>query len=157
VKRHLILIAAALFILSTVPASAQVWGQPGSTGSVDEASSTLYEVNNATLKFKSTETGTIVARYPVGGVSVTEPDWSEWELSYSGPGVSAKLMKVYACGGAVEQVASFGPTTTTDNTCNTIDVSSVYWDIGYNSYYVEVTLTRASTTPNPQFHHVQLR
>lgn len=156
-KRHLILIAAALLILSTVPASAQVWGQPGSTGIVDEASSTLYEVHNATLKFKSTETGTIVARYPIGGVSVAEPDWSEWELSYSGAGVSAKLMKVYACGGAVEEVDSFGPTTSPDNTCNAVDVSSVYWDLEYNSYYVEVTLTRASTATNPQFHHVQLR
>jgi hypothetical protein len=156
VKRQLILIAAALCIFSAVPASAQSWGQPGSTGIVDEASLTLYEVNNATLKFKSTQTGTIVARYPLGGVSVAEPDWSEWELSYSGPGVSAKLMKVYACGGYVEQVASFGPTTI-DNTCDGVDVSSVYWDIEYNSYYVEVTLTRSSTSTNPQFHHVQLR
>lgn len=156
-KRHLALAAVALFIVAALPAAAQHWGQPGSTGIIDEASDGLYEFNNATLKFKTGQTGTIVARYPVGGVAVLDPNWVNWESSYSGPGVSAKLMAVYACGGAVEQIASFGPSTTNDNTCSTVDVSSTYWDSFGNSYYVEVTLTRSSTSTNPQFHHVQLQ
>ena len=79
-KRHLVLAAAALFVLAAFPASAQLyWALPGSAGTVDESASGLYEFTNATLKFKS----------------------------------------------------------------------------GY-VYYIEVTLTRSTTTPNPQFHAAQL-
>jgi hypothetical protein len=64
---------------------------------------------------------------------------------------------VAACSGSVEEIASFGPSTDTSNACYTIDVSATPWDtLGY-SYFAEVTLTRSSTSVNPQFPHVQLQ
>lgn len=56
-KRHLMLVAAALFIVATVPASAQYWGVPGSAGDIDDAAQTLFDTDGPTLKFKSTVAG----------------------------------------------------------------------------------------------------
>ena len=157
-KRSLVLAAAALFILTAIPASAQLyWGAPGSAGVTDEASDGLYEFSNASMRFKSGQTGTIVARYPVSGVTVEDPGFNTLVFSYGGPGVSMKLMRVLQCSGTVEEVASWGPSTTSEqNTCNNLDVSSHLWDFYGYTYYLEVTLARSTTTPNPQFHHAQL-
>lgn len=156
-KRSLVLAAAALFVLTAFPASAQFWGAPGSTGTVDEASTSLHEFHNATLRFKTGQTGTIVARYPLGNAAVENPDFNTLVFSYGGPGVSMKLMHVLQCSGIVEEQVSWGPSTATDaNTCAEIDVSSVYWDTYGYSWYLEVTLTRSTTATNPQFHQAQM-
>jgi hypothetical protein len=155
-KRHLVLAAAALFLFSAVPASAQYWGAAGSTGIIDEASVGLYEFSGGTLRFKTGQTGTIVARYPVGGHAVLDPAY-EWMVEgHSGPGVTVKLFGILSCGSApAEELASIAAPS--DSNCSSADVSSIYWDaLGY-SYYVEVTLTRTSTSTNPQFHSVQLQ
>jgi hypothetical protein len=156
-KRHLALVAAAFLVVLALPASAQYWGAAGSTGIVDEASEGLYEFSGGTLQFKAGQTGTIVARYPVGGHAVLDPAY-EWMVeSHSGAGVTVKLFGILSCAGSngVEELASVGPST--GSNCNNVDVSNVYWDaLGY-SYFVEVTLTRSSTATNPQFHHVQLQ
>lgn len=156
-KRHLVLAGLALFTVLALPVSAQYWGAPGSAGIIDEASTGLYELSGATLQFKSGQTGTIVARYPVGGHAVLDPAYEWMVSSHSGPGVTVKLFGVLSCttNSSVEELASAGPSTGTD--CVNTDVSSVYWDaLGY-SYWVEVTLTRTSTATNPQFNHVQLQ
>ena len=158
-KRHLFLPAIALFILGAFPASAQYyWNAAGSTATIDEASVSLYEFNNVSLRFKSGQTGTIVARYTVSGVSPNDPDFNTLILSYGGPGVTVKLMRAYQCGGYVEEVASWGPPTDTSaNTCDDLDISTHLWDFYGHTYYLEVTLTRTSTSTNPQFHHAQLQ
>jgi hypothetical protein len=157
-KRHLVLVAVALFALAAFPALADNWGTAGSTGFIDEASAGLYEVDNATLRFKSGQTGTIVARYAIPGSSLDVENWQTLVFSYGGPGVSARLVGVYSCGGGTEQLVSWGPSTSTSaNTCDNIDVSNIYFDTYGISYFLEVTLTRTSTTTNPQFHQAQLQ
>lgn len=158
-KRNVVLAAAALFMLMTIPASAQYyWNAAGSTATIDEASTAFYEFNNVSLRFKSGQTGTIVARYTVSGVSPNDPDFDTLIFSYGGPGVSLKLMRAYQCGGYVEEVASWGPSTATDsNTCGDLDISTHAWDFYGHTYYLEVTLTRTTTSTNPQFHHAQLQ
>lgn len=155
-KRHLVLAALALFTVLALPVSAQYWGAAGSTGIVDEASAGLYEFSAATLKFKTGQTGTIVARYPVGAHAVLDPAYEWMVVSHSGPGVTVKLFGVLSCGTApAEELASITPSSETY--CHTVDVSGIYWDtLGY-TYFVEVTLTRATTATNPVFHHVQLQ
>jgi hypothetical protein len=156
-KRHLVLAALALFTVLALPVSAQYWGAAGSTGIVDEASAGLYEVTGGSLQFKAGQTGTIVARYPVGGHAVLDPAYEWMVSSHAGPGVTVKLYGVLSCSTSnnPELFASVGPSTGSD--CINTDVSSIYWDaLGY-SYFVEVTLTRSSTATNPQFHHVQLQ
>lgn len=127
-KRLFVLAAVALSFVLTLPASAQYWGTPGSAGIIDEASTSLYEFNNATLQFKSGQTGTIVARYPVGGNSVLDPGWNYLVFTSTGPGVSVRLLSVLSCSGSQEQIASWGPSTGTSINCQNIDVSSTYWD-----------------------------
>lgn len=155
-KRHLVLAALALFTVLALPVSAQYWGAAGSTGIIDEASDGLYEFSAATLKFKTGQTGTIVARYPVGAHAVLDPAYEWMVVSHSGPGVTVKLFGVLSCGTApAEELASITPSSETY--CHTVDVSGIYWDtLGY-TYFVEVTLTRATTATNPVFHHVQLQ
>ena len=156
-KRNLIFVAAALFILSAIPASAQYWGVPASVGVIDDASASLYEFSNTTLKFKSGQTGTIVARYPIWSPVSANPGWDTLGIGYSGPGVSAKLIYAPHCLQFQSEEATFGPSTTTDtNVCDPLDLSSVTWDFSSNSYWVEVTLTRGTTSTNPQLHHLYL-
>ncbi|MGN6185694.1 MAG: hypothetical protein ACTHQM_18800 [Thermoanaerobaculia bacterium] len=157
-KRHLALVALALFALTAFPALADNWGTAGSTGFIDEASAGLYEVDNATLRFKSGQTGTIVARYPIPGSSLDVEVWQTLVFSYGGPGVSVKLVKAVSCGGGTEELVSWGPSTTNaSSACENIDVSNVYWDTYGQSYFLEVTLTRATTSTNPQFLQAQLQ
>lgn len=153
-----ILTAAALFLLFlALPASAQFWGAAGSTGIVDESSATLYEFHNGTLRFKSTETGTIVARYPIGSTAVENPDFNTLVTTYGGPGVSVKLVNIPQCSSTPDVVAQWGPSTTSSTSiCEETDVSSVYWDNYGYTWYVEVTLTRANTSTNPQLHTLHL-
>lgn len=158
-RKHFFLPAIALFILTAFPASAQYyWNAAGSTATIDEASAGLYEFNNVSLRFKSGQTGTIVGRYTVSGVSPNDPDFNTLIFSYGGPGVSLKLMRAYQCGGYVEEVGAWGPSTDTSaNTCDDLDISTHSWDFYGHTYYLEVTLTRTSTSTNPQFHHAQLQ
>ena len=157
-KRTFILMAAALFILAAVPASAQYWSVPGSVGVIDEASASLYEFSGSTLKFKSGQTGTIVARYPIYSPVSADPGWINLGIGYSGPGVTAKLVYAPHCLQFQSEAATFGPSTTTENNvCDPLSVSSISWDFTSNSYWVEVTLTRSTTSTNPQLHHLDLR
>lgn len=156
--KRLSLVAAALLVFMAIPAFAQTWGAPGSAATVDQASAGLYEVSGATLRFKSGQTGTIVARVPVGFVSVEDPQWQFLTFTYGGSGVSLKLYSSVQCDGTATQEAAFGPSSTTSNyTCSNVDVTGVDWDTYANVYWVEVTLTRTSTSTNPQFHLAQLQ
>lgn len=57
----------------------------------------------------------------------------------------------------LQEVTSWGPgTDTSANTCNEINISTHTWDLYGYVYYFEVTLTRTSTSTNPQFHAAQL-
>lgn len=157
-KKPLILVAAALLILSAVPASAQFWSVPGSVGVIDEASSSLYEFSNTTLKFKSGQTGTIVARYPIYSPVSANPGWVNLGIGYSGPGVTVKIYSSPHCLQFQSTEGTFGPSTTTEsNVCDPLSTSSISWDFESNSYWVEVTLTRSTTSTNPQLHHLDLR
>jgi len=148
----------AILLFTAIPALADTWGTAGSTGFIDESSTSLYEVNDATLRFKSGQTGTIVARYPIHGSALDNPLWQTLVFTYGGPGVSVKLVSVLSCGGGTETLATWGPSeSNSSSVCQNIDVSGVFWDTYGISYYLEVTLTRSTTSTNPQFHQAQLQ
>jgi hypothetical protein len=156
-KRYLMLAAAALFMFSAVPASAQFWGMPGSTGIIDESSVNLYEFSGGTLRFKGSQTGTIVARYPIGSSSMMNPGYNYLYESHAGAGVTVKLYQTILCGGsnAAELIATIGPSD--GSTCNFLDVSHIAWDHQTYSYFIEVTLDRPTTATFPAIYHVQLQ
>lgn len=156
-KRSVLFLAATLFLLAAIPASAQHWGVPGSAGDIDEASQSLYETTGPTLKFKSGQTGTIVARYPVFS-GFQDPGWDTLGVNYSGAGVSAKLVGMLYCVNLTSEIASETINAGDPNSCEGVDVPSTHtWDFSQWTYYVEITLTRSTTATDPQVHQLHMQ
>lgn len=155
-KRNLLLVAATLLLLASLPASAQnLWGEAGSSGIIDESSAALYEFSGPTLRFKAGAVGTIVARYPIDSDS-SNPGWASMSLSYAGAGVTVRVVEVNQCSAAEVTVTTFNNPNSPEAT---ICVGHIFGGWPYNFsqhvYYLEVTLTRATTATNPQFHHAR--
>jgi hypothetical protein len=155
-KRSLILVAAALFVLTTLPAFGQYWGVPGSAGDIDDASETLFDTDGPTLKFKSGQTGTIVARYPVFS-GVQDPNWTDLAVNYTGAGVSVKLIGLIYCQKFTDQILSETFPAGESNSCEGASVPTGTWDFSQWTYYVELTLTRSSTATDPQVHQIHFQ
>lgn len=152
-KRNLILAAAALFLLTTLPASAQLWSSAGSTGIIDESSAALYEFSGQSLQFKAGATGTIVARYPIVS-DISNPGWGSFWIGYAGPGVTVRIKEVNQCGNTETTLTTYN-----GNSEAYICISHMFfglftWNFSQNSYYLEVTLTRATTATNPRFSRI---
>ncbi len=159
--------SAILFtLLVSIPAFGQLftydWSMVGSAGVVDP-SSAAHAFAGPALKFGTSSTGTIVARYPVtntygNGVDTT-PAWQYLTLSYANDSAlssaSARLMRVDKCSGDEEQMCSTsGGNTSGASACTRCLFNPGELDFVNNSYYVEVTITRTATSQNPKVHTV---
>jgi len=154
-KRHLSLVAAALLVLAALPASAQLWNTTGSTGIIDEGSLALYEFSGQSLQFKAGAVGTIVARYPLVS-AITNPGWGSFWIGYAGGGVTVQLKEVNQCGTGETVITTFtNPNTPEANICVSHFFGPFTWNFSQRSYYLEVTLTRATTATNPRFNRAQ--
>lgn len=141
-------------LLLALPMSAQIWNTTGSTGAIDEASLALYEFNNQSLQFKAGAVGTIVARYPIVS-DVSNPGWGAFWLGYAGAGVTVRLKEVDQCGVTETVVTTFtNPNTPEANICIGHIFGPFAWNFAQRSYYIEVTLTRATTATNPRFNRI---
>lgn len=155
-KRHLTLVAT-LFVLAAFPASAQHWGVPGSVGDIDDASLSLYDTDGPTLKFKTGQTGTIIARYPIMQ-GTGDPNWNTLGVNYQGPGVSVKVMGMLYCNKFTSTIVSESLPIGESNWCEGVDIPATHvWDFTQWTYYVEVTLTRASPALDPQLHQLHFQ
>lgn len=157
-KKHLVLVAAVLFVIAALPASAQqLWGTAGSVGIIDEASVGLYEFSGQSLQFKPGAVGTIVARYHIDG-DIQNPGWGSWWIAYAGAGVTVRIKEVQECGITETTVATFNnPNSPEANICMSYFWGPYTWNFAQKSYYLEVTLTRATTATNPRFNRLQLQ
>lgn len=156
-KRHLVLAAAALFIVLALPASAQYWGVPGSAGDIDDASQSLFDTDGPTLKFKTGQTGTIVARYPVYSPVSANPGWTDVAVNYTGSGISVKLIALVYCNKFTNIISSETLPSGESNTCEGVSIPSGTLDFSQETYYVEVTLTRGTTATDPQVHQIHMQ
>ena len=156
-NKHLSLIAAALLVLAAVPVSAQhIWNTTGSTGIIDEASLSLFEFSGQSLQFKAGAVGTIVARYPIVS-DIQNPNWGSFWFGYAGAGVTVRIKEVQECGITESVVTTFNnPNSAEANICLTHFFGPYTWNFSQKSYYVEVTLTRATTATNPRFNRLQM-
>jgi hypothetical protein len=155
----------SMVVFAAIPLFAQStydWSMVGSAGTVDP-SSAAHAFAGPTLKFASGTIGTIVARYPVtntyGNGFGTTPPWIYLILSYANNSasgsVSARLMRVSHCSGDEEQMCRInGANTNGSPTCAHCLFNPGELDFSNNSYYVEVTITRSSTSADPQVHTV---
>lgn len=155
-KKSFLLFAAALFVFAAVPASAQYWGVPGSVGIIDEGSTSLYEFSGAALKFKSGQTGTIVARYPITSNVSSNPAWTTLAIAYSNPGLTVRVIELGHCLGFEDEIAATTISSGDANSCTNLSISHT-WDFSNYSYYVEVSLTRSTTSADPRLLHLNLQ
>ena len=162
-KRNALVLAAALF-LTTLAAAAQTgtWTAVGSTGAIDPTHVALAGVIGGTrLGFNpagGSNSGIIVTRFNVtntygGGIDDT-PSWTTLQLGALNTGfdtVSATLYRVNPCSGVRTAIC----TTTSSGAgsggaCTTCTFPSTTFNFASSLYYVEVQITRAVGTGNPQ-------
>jgi hypothetical protein len=162
-KNTIRLLALALF-LAALPALAQThdWTSVGVGGRVDKNSLFKITFTGPTLKFNSTSTGDLIARYPVtntygSGTSKT-PAWTTLWSSYkdnsSSGSVTTKLYGVEECSGTETLICTITSSDSSSNQCSSCTFSSSTFDFANNTYWVEVTLNRSATSAAEEIHSV---
>ena len=159
-KRAILRCAVFALSLATVPLAAQTqgWTSVGSAGTIDRASLGLYATNTASLGFQPAPTGTVVARYNVtnafGGGFTDTPPWNIFEMTYfdNSPSsvVSATLLEVDRCTGAITVVCGMNSSDAAGNTCTRCTFATGSINFATSHYVVEVKVNRTLNTVNPQ-------
>lgn len=162
-RRRISWICGVLFLVLSLSASAQPdWTRVGSTGTMDENPPNAFQVNGAGLFHAAGVVGSVVARFNVDNVSGLYPfaPWNALEMT-SADGtpqgqVSATLFRVPRCGGNSIPVCTVQ---SNDNiagpTCTTCTFGAVM-DFQANSYYVQVTISRAVPAVTPVLFNLRL-
>lgn len=151
-------LASLLALLVALPLWAQDWKKVGSTGIIDEDSLNLFAFSAYELEFKTGQTGTITARYPVVYDGADDPGWVGFEVGGWGPGINVKLIRASQCipTGAVV-VCETGASTAEGHFCTPCNDFTETLNFGSNAYYFEVTMNRASTATAPRLHMIQMQ
>ncbi|HEX7832820.1 MAG TPA: hypothetical protein VF787_24420 [Thermoanaerobaculia bacterium] len=153
--KTLVRLSSLVLLLSALPLFAQSmdWSRVGSTGIIDEDSLTLFGFTAYDLEFKTGQTGTITARYPVMHTGNPVPGWTLFYAGGSGPGVNVKLIENSECIPSTPTViCETGASTAGGNFCTPCSDFVHELDFVNNAYYFEVTMTRATTSTNPKLH-----
>ena len=160
-SKALVRLSFLTLLMSALPLCAQTmdWSAVGSVGIIDEDSVSLYAFTAYDLEFKTGQTGTITARYPVMHTGDPTPSWNSMFVGGSGSGVTAKLIRNSKCiPSTPEVVCELGPSNAAGNFCQQCDdLGFNALDFNNNAYYIEVTLTRSSTATNPKLHMLALQ
>ena len=153
-------LCVVVLVLCALPVSGGEWNAIGSEGIIDESSLNLFEFSGARLQFRAGAVGTIVARYPIHP-GTPFPDWGGgFTVGWAQNGVTVKLIQASLCIPIETVICNFGPTTNAGEpgfgcaTCEPNDIVNLNFQ--QNAYYIEVTLTRATTASSPKFLMVTL-
>ena len=151
-------------LLCALPLAAQThdWSQPGVTGVVSPTGLFSNTVSGPTLKFASTQSGTIIARYPVtntygSGTSSTPPWTTLWGTFTDNSSLGSVTVALYEwdkCANTYTQICSITSSDAAGAQCSSCTFSSSTFDFQNNSYWVEVTLARTSSTAAEEIHSV---
>jgi hypothetical protein len=159
--------AALVLSLSAVGAHAvEAWSTAASAGTVDEASTKLLSLESPTVQFKTSKTGTATVRYPLHDLFVDpanpSPKWLGMRFRDDGPDarITAQLFQQDHASGVVTPISPL------------VDSDTVSPQAGFqflwrsncamalnffqNTYWVEVTLARATTAGNPAVQQVRM-
>jgi hypothetical protein len=160
-KLHILALATVALLAAPVASFANHWTAVPSTGAIDEADLSLYQVNGATLFFASGKTGDIFARYNVTNTSTsaTSPGWTTLELGYTDTSVSgfveAIFYEVDPCTGTRSVICSVF--SSDDGTaCNTCTFPSTTVNFAANLYFVTIVVNRSTTAASPIANTVRL-
>lgn len=160
------LITRLLFLslaLAAMPLFAQThdWTSVGSTGILDpKAGAFKVTFVGPTLRFNSTSSGDIIARYPVtntygSGTSKTPPWttlWATFKDNSPSGSVTARLYEVDKCTGNETLICTINSTNNLSDQCASCTFSSSTFNFANNTYWVEVLLSRAGTSAAEEIH-----
>jgi hypothetical protein len=157
------LLAIALFT-AALPALAQThdWTSIGGVGILDpKAGSFKSTFTGPTLRFNSISTGDIIARYPVtntygSGTSKTPPWttlWATFTDNSALGSVTTRLYQVDKCSANETLICTITSSNGSSSPqCASCNFSSSTFDFANNTYWVEVTMSRSSTTAAEEIH-----
>lgn len=165
--KNLIRFFALAALLAALPVAAQTydWSSTGSTGIYDYPSMYKYTTTGPTVKFANFQSGTVLFRYPVtntyGSSTSTIPGWTTLHSTFTDDGsnasVTTKLFRVDKCDYSETQLCSISSSDGANSpVCDTCNFNSTDIDFANYYYYVEVTLTRSTTSANAQIHGVAI-
>jgi hypothetical protein len=140
----------------------QTWMTPCSSGGmIDESSTGLYQVFGSQLWHKAGATGDVVSRYDVINTSDTAtPAWTTLELGYLDTGsngsITATLWQVDPCTGAATSICSVTSANSASAKCVECTFASDTFNFGTNFYFVNVTVSRSTTTATARANTVRI-
>lgn len=147
----------AILLLAAAAARADHWTAVASTGTVDESAAGIFEMTGPSLGYLggSPSLNRITARYNVTNTAGQElPPWTTLELGYfdaaPGSSVNARLVRVKPCTGTETTLCTAFSVDSPSPTCVTCTIPTGTLDFANYLYYVEVSITRNSTTQRPQ-------
>lgn len=162
-KRLLTPLGLALFLLPISLSAATRWTAVPSTGAIDATSLSAYSTSGAILQHALGSTTPVIARYNVTNLfaSVTDsPGWDNMELGYfdnaPGSSVSATLYQVNPCTGNRTALCTVTSVDSSVATCASCNFHNTPLHFDNFLYYVEVTITRNSTTLTPSLRSLRL-
>lgn len=152
-----------LVLALSLSASAQPdWTRVGSTGTMDESPANAFQVNGAGLFQATGSLAPVVARFNVDNVSNLFPlaPWNTLEMTSSDGTlqgqVSATLFRVPRCTGNSIAVCTVQSSDTIAGPTCTRCTFGAPLDFQNNSYYVQVTITRATAGVTPVLWNLRL-
>src|SRR5258706_565040 len=143
------------------PAAAQTydWSMVGSAGQADP-NANGYVFTGPSFAHSSARTGNLIARYQVtntyGSSASLTPPWTTLTAAYTDDSASGsltiRLLKVDKCNNTETQLCSITSSDSADPHCSTCTFSSSNIDFANFTYYVEVKLSRTSTSAHEVLH-----
>jgi len=143
-----------LFVAVPMFAGIMDWNAAGCTGVVIPGSA-AYTCIGPSIAFAATNIGTITVRYPVvntyGGAISKTPPWSRLEIggAPNGGTITGTIIRVTECSATTLSLCTIPSV----NACNICSFSNGI-DFANYAYYVEVKLSRTSTSQDPRVHTV---
>ena len=152
-------------LLAALPLAAQTydWSMVGSCGATTNPS-TGYLFTGPTFTFGGTYRSPITARYRVtntyGSATSKTPAWTTLYASLtddsSSGSVVAKLIRVDKCNSTTTTLCTITSTDSANPHCDTCTFNSSDIDFANYEYYVEVTLSRSTSTATEALHTVAI-
>lgn len=156
-------LVAFLLVASAAHAQSIIWSAVGTTCVPDGATVGHYTTGTsvASVRHLGNQTGTLTFTCRVSRVDTATTDWV-LKLSYrdstgtgGGASVVAKLYRLRIGNytpALIDTVTSNSSSVTGNNTINSTASFSHTFNFDMNTYFVQVVLTRASSSQNVQFH-----
>lgn len=159
-------IAATVALAATSAQAVDAWSSVGTTGAIDESSTSLLQLSNGTIQFQGSKIGTATVRYQVQDLfpDAANPSPKWLGLRFRDNGLDSRIQaRLYQLNWGTGVVTALGPVWDSDTTTASASFQSAWrsdctlaLDFYNNSYWVDVTLTRTTTVGTPAVQQVRM-